>query len=248
MKHLFAKMLVGIVLVISASFASAATCAYNPNNGVWYGADPSCNGLRPNIPLIPIQGNPGLFNAGGNLYHCPALASWGGGILGALVGSYAGKNIDNGRLRGLTTLLGAVAGNQISCELVRPANIATYTNPYQGQTFQQGLVQQGVQQIPQIVHVPSDCGINGHPDLQNLKGLTEAQCGSINKLASTKVSANNLPQGVQMEQAYCPIYGPGGKLKKVANPDRRNDYCGELIRSLQKGDISWEDLQVVSTQ
>lgn len=44
------------------------------------------------------------------------------------------------------------------------------------------LQQEGVTTI----HVPSNCSIEGNLELQNLKGLSQAQCASVAKLASKK--------------------------------------------------------------
>jgi hypothetical protein len=64
---------------------------------------------------------------------------------------------------------------------------------------------------------------------------------TVNKPAQTVVAHDpNVPV------AYCPIYGPGGEKKHVVNRERRDAYCGEVIRDLQARKISWDNLETVN--
>jgi hypothetical protein len=76
----------------------------------------------PTVQFVPVQQGTGLFRVNNEHYHCPALAKWGGGVLGATLGHAAGKEIkvSHGNLGGLGALLGIVAGVDITCELVKP--------------------------------------------------------------------------------------------------------------------------------
>ena len=128
--------------------------------------------------MMPIQGVPSMFASGGNQYRCPALANWGGGLIGAAVGAAIGNNstLNGNKLTALGTVLGAVAGNQIACEYVRPNVVASV--PQQGHYGNSGYGGQGgygggQQQQGRTVNVPSDCDVG---TVKDLKGLSEAEC------------------------------------------------------------------------
>ncbi len=256
-KRIVSLALVAMAFMSIAPTASAqafGTCTYvNPVNGRpgFWNCPPSVP--QPHMQMVPIQGAPSVFASGGNQYRCPALANWGGGLIGAAVGAAIGNNstLNGNKLTALGTVLGAVAGNQIACEYVRPNVVASV--PQQGHYGNSGYGGQGgygggQQQQGRTVNVPSDCDIDGRPDLQNMKGLTDAQCASIAGLSGTRHGGNSSVQQAsvqQVKQAYCPITGPRGVVKNVLNAERRAAYCGELITALRSGSLSWDTLPVV---
>ncbi len=100
-----------------------------------------------------------------------------GGLVGGALGSAAENYTTQATIIG--AVVGGIAGSYIC-------------SAPQGQYVQQGstrtLVQQGVQASPQptTVRVPSDCSIDGNPQLQNLRGLTEAQCANLARASAKK--------------------------------------------------------------
>lgn len=91
-----------------------------------------------------------------------ALITTARGLAGLLI-------YDNGRAAGQEAGFGLLYAMGTDCRVAVPQGTARI------------LVQQGVQVIPQpaTVHVPSNCSIDGNPKLQNLRGLTEAQCAAL---------------------------------------------------------------------
>jgi hypothetical protein len=147
----FAKMAFVLALAFGSQFASAV-CFQNPSpipygtgplhpvNGLWCTERPIQNGQQQviaqqqvfvpqqaqQVQLVPVQGNTTQFVNGGNVYHCPALAGWGGGLIGAVLGHKLGRNVttQGHNLGGLGAVVGAVAGNQIACELVGSQSVS----------------------------------------------------------------------------------------------------------------------------
>ncbi len=72
---------------------------------------------------------------------CSAIATWGGGLVGAAIGNAIGQGVttQGHRLGGLGAVVGAVAGSDIGCELARSRN-----QPQQQQVVVQGNGQQQV--------------------------------------------------------------------------------------------------------
>lgn len=256
-KRFISLALVAFSFLSFAPVASAqvyGTCPYNPQTGRWI--------CPPNVPapvgqMIPMQGHPEMFLSGGNQYRCPALVGWGGGLAGMAVGAFIGKRSTlNGHPLTLPgAVAGAMAGNQIACEYVRPNVVASVApqRHHGGSGFGSHGSYDGYgggqQQQGRTVRVPSDCDIEGRPDLQNLTGLQEGQCANIAKALRVTVHGGNssVQQASvqQVKQAYCPVTGPGGVVKNVLNAERRTAYCGELIAALRSGSVSWDTLRVV---
>lgn len=183
-------------------------------------------------------------------------------VIGATVGGIVGNQIDNHHAGG--TIAGGLLGGAIANLICSNSSgqRVTVQQPYtvlQGQT---AVAASGVDpttpgvsnvtvaniQRPQTVRVPSGCDIDGVPELQDLKGLTQAQCAAIARRLATRTTVAQQPVVASAPQkpAYCPVYGPGGALKNVVNPERRDAYCGELVRDLQTRKISWDQLQTVN--
>jgi hypothetical protein len=134
----------------------------------------------------------------------------------------------------------------------------------------------GYQQRPRTRHYPADCDIGGHPELQDLDVPPAKCEAIRNALREKKpghciIGGTSYPEFVDNESgcrakwkelavnrptqkvadasvpvAYCTIYGPAGAMKKVVNRERRNEYCGEVIRDLQTHKVSWENLETIN--
>lgn len=133
---------------------------------------------------IPVGGIPSGYCAWDERLKNVGLSTVLGGIFGALVG-------DNGRAAGQGAALGLLVGTAVPCAAQ--------------QQYLQGIGGQG-----QVVSggntrtVPSNCSIDGKPELQNLKGLSEAQCAEVARLAGTKVQSEPVRTSVSTGVSVSP--------------------------------------------
>ncbi len=88
--------------------------------------------VQERVQFVPVTGQPGHFATGGNVYRCPALVRYAGLFFGAVLGNAIGKEItiSGGTMSAGGAVLGAVAGQDIACELVQPnvASVGTLAN------------------------------------------------------------------------------------------------------------------------
>lgn len=254
MKKFILKALVAFAFLASSSFASAV-CYQNLND-----VPPGGPGLfsihgmfcTQNIPpqqqgvagpRIMQQQVVGMQNIGGGLSNCSVVGGIVGGTLGSLAKHHTAQAV----------ILGGVAGGVLGNMICTNRQGQRVVVPQGQQHENVGYGNQGVyggmqQQQGRTTHNPSDCDIDGRPDLQNMKGLTDAQCASIAGLSGTRHGGSSSMQQAsvqQAKQAYCPITGPRGVVKNVLNAERRAAYCGELITALRSGSLSWDTLPVV---
>jgi hypothetical protein len=92
---------------------------------------------------------------------------------------------------------------------------------------------------------PGHCIIGGksYPELVN----NEPGCLAKRKELAVHTPAQTVASyDPNVKVAFCPIYGPGGVLKNVVNRERRNEYCGEVIRDLQAGKVLWGNLETIN--
>lgn len=214
---------------------------------------------------------------GNGLTNCTVI----GGVLGGVVGNQLDRHHVGGTVAG--ALLGGAIGNLVCTNssgqrviVQQPQGVVTQV--------QQGVVVSGVgPSVPaelqvgatpvnasrsQRVHVPSDCDIDGHPELQDLKGLTPAQCAAVAKLASRHVEVNApsapQPQGSgatsgfpDLGYAYCPVNMPDKTVRAVPVPATKvngrdvfnGSYCvgnpAQVIVDLRAGKYTWQTLPIL---
>jgi hypothetical protein len=255
---IFSKIIMAFILVLFGSFVFAQCIPMNGEGPprLWDGArgcyvpqgTPSVQYGQQSGQQIVYYGNnqQGFVNNGvpaqvfqpsglpSGFNKCEVVGGIAGGLLGSLFKHHTGQ------ATGLGAIAGGIAGDM-------------YCGP-QGQRILVQNGQQGIQnpdgQTTQVANnparttVPSDCDIDGVPELQNLKGLTEAQCRAI---------ANNMTKHVagrpvqSTQQATCSITRSSDRQTKVVpNPDRTEAYCDSIKDKLGNGTFTWENLPAVT--
>jgi hypothetical protein len=144
---------------------------------------------------MPYGGAP----MGGGLSNCAVVGGLAGGTLGSLAKHHRGQAVILG------ALLGGVVGQMVCTNSQGQRVIVQQPQPMAQQYVQQQAFVAGppipaeqqvggfptMNQPVQRIHVPSDCDIDGHPELQDLKGLTGKQCETVAKLAATRGTAQS---------------------------------------------------------
>lgn len=174
---------------------------------------------QPRVQFVPVAGYPGQFMTGGNVYHCPALATWGGGFLGAILGNEIGKKIKigGGTMSGGGAVIGAIAGSEIACDYVRPSVQTVAGQGFSGQT----------------VSGQSNCDVG---DLKGLKGLSEADCKRISvalaekSKESTGATSVNAATGTAIPDV-CAWIHPRTK-KRFNKPAEDNRPCPDFVKEV----------------
>jgi hypothetical protein len=226
----FSMMIACLGFLPTQASAQYGTWAYC--NGGWRWQ--SCSGPTqvgiPSNDLVAMPG--GLYNYGGTPMRCAATAV--GAIAGGTLGSLAKHHTAQAVILG--AIAGGVAGNVLFCEraTTMPAGYprAAFEQPGMGERNQQ--------------RVPAKCDFENGIVAYTYEG--QAGCDKIASAMSKRVESTTSPTTVadNRSPAYCPIYGPGGQMKKVLNPDRREAYCGEVVRDLQARKLSWDNLATVN--
>jgi hypothetical protein len=154
--------------------------------------------------FTPVQSAPGHFVAQGKTYHCPSLIGWAGGLFGAFVGHNVGKEIkiSTGNLGGLGAVVGAVAGNQIACELIEDKEKSESKTATAAGT----------------VSVPDKCSINGEKGLQNLN-LNKEQCAELAARLGVKSEPAN-QAGTFLDPSEAEPNWQWRETDSVSNPGR----------------------------
>lgn len=172
--------------------------------------------------IVPLQGMPGVYQQGNNLFRCSTGSRVLGGLLGAGVGYVIGKNITmNGhRLNSLGAIAGGGLGQQISCEMMGSVSAPPQQRPLQN-TFpviqgsvlipaeqQVGGIDSNVNQtyLPQTqrgrtISEPSDCDVGIQ---KNLKGLTAEQCQRIREVMTVKKPSECAIGGMKSQEGLSP--------------------------------------------
>lgn len=171
----------GRIIPVGATIISTAPPIahqqYNPyNNGQMYGGAP--------VGVVPMGVSNGLSG-------CAVVGGIAGGTLGSLAHNH----------RGQATILGALIGGVVGQTVCSNGNGQRVIVQQPQQPVVQTMVPQQVVMAPpvpaemqvggyiqqsRVTRVPSDCDIDGNVELQDLKGLTPAQCAAIAKLAATR--------------------------------------------------------------
>lgn len=201
-------------------FDSRLGCYVPAPNTVSYG---QYNGYQVPIPTGFGAGQPFIANVGGRNVRCSLVDRGASALFDAGVanfGAYAinkllgkGKEVVNRTGAGV---VGAIYGatdfgcdpNWVNDGNERPAVFAGQQGYGQQQSFGGG------NQAPRTVRVPSDCDIDGRPDLQDLKGLTEAQCAAVAGLATKR--------GYSQQVAEAPKPASDGKIRACMLRESQN--------------------------
>lgn len=106
------KVVIVLIGLISADFASAGTCRYNPNDGQWYGNAPGCIGYR---PVQQVVAQPSAPCSVGDRAGTAARDGIIGAIFGLLGSKLAGSH-HTGDNAAIGAGIGAVYGATLGCD------------------------------------------------------------------------------------------------------------------------------------
>jgi hypothetical protein len=179
------------------------------------------SGYNPNMhgqQMMPIQGNPGWFQQGNNILRCSTASRVVGGVIGGLIGHYAGREITTHghNLGGLGAVVGAGLGQQISCELM-----ATVPTPPP-----QAYVPHVAQTLPAIQQTAGTQGTFCNIDGVVTHEVNSAACVAKAKAkAETLVSGQNVDMKQQSSQPTCAQGKTWTKLNWPGHPQHDGFVC-----------------------
>lgn len=154
------------------------------------------------VRLVPVPGSTTQFVNSGNIYHCPALAGWGGGLIGAILGNVLGQNMttQGHRLGGLGAVVGATAGSQIACELVGPVRSSNIPP-----AMVLGPREQSVTQ--------SNCNVG---NVKDIKGISAEDCKRLRDAMMVNMPGHCTIGGVSYPEFIDNEPGCRAKWKEIA--------------------------------
>ena len=249
MKKLFKTIMVAIFLSLSATaFAQCMTINQPGPPRIWDGArccyvpqgTPALGTANSGVVQQYIQ--PQYYNGNtlpfgvqhGSSNECAGLFERIGRVAGANHGNDA-RHTENGGF-----------GGYILGKFFCPTP-ARYVHQGQGTTLVPVDMQGGgmTESRSQTVRAPAKCALDNGLTAYTYEG--QAGCDKLAAAMAKRVESKTVTaSNTSVPVPYCQVYGPGGALKKVVNADRRDAYCGEIIRDLQARKISWNDLQTVN--
>jgi len=216
-------------IIMGRGYQGGAPCwGQQPSQGIQWvqggGQQIVHQGMVLNQPFVPVFGQQGIFTSAGNTYHCPALASWGGGLLGAILGNEIGKKIKvgDGRWSAVGAVAGGFAGHDIACELVGQKTLVQQRQNANPQPSQQGQSARFIRGEQELVGYECDYK-DGRPKIMVKQKSDCAAFATRTEIASAvPVSTELRPTAPQP---------PVEKLKS-GNIRFKNPVTGEMIHGM----------------